>query len=274
MTRTERNKKAQEYKRILTAIETRYITRVYTALKSQISSLTEVLKASGIDQARSHLNSFSFNLKMTAVVRDMHLKAGLWLANRTYSGLLAASPQLKYRTFGYNEQWTEEILRYFRLHLLESVNNISETTKAHILKIMERGISEGLSVDEMVRLINDKVYLGHRAQVIVRTESNRAANYGTIVAAGAYDYQVVKEWISIPDNRRRHSHLIVEGEMREMDQPYSIGLMYPGDPEGPLKEIILCRCLQAIVPKRDEQGRLIPKIMNPIIQGRQNEMML
>lgn len=268
MTRGERNKKATEYKRILKAIETRYISKAYSSLEFQISSFTRVLVSSGIDSARRHLNDLSFNIKMTETIREFHLKAGLWLANRTYSGLLAESPRLKYRTFGYNERWTEDILRYFRLHLLESVNDISDTTKKDILAVLEKGISEGLSIDEMVELINRKAYLSYRAQRIVRTESSRAANYGTMVAADVYEYQTVKEWISIPDNRRRHSHASVDSQTREMSDVYSNGLMYPGDPEGALKEIVNCRCTQAIVPKRDANGRLVPKTINqPVRSG-------
>jgi hypothetical protein len=165
----------------------------------------------------------------------------------------------KYRTFGYSEEWTNAIQEYFRLHLLESVESISATTRKNILEVLETAVARGWSIERTVREINSREYLARRARVIVRTETVRAAGYGVMVSAEQYDYEVQKVWISIPDDRRRHSHLELEGQVRDMDQEFLTGLQFPGDPNGALSQVVNCRCVLGLQPKRDAEGNLIPK---------------
>lgn len=52
----------------------------------------------------------------------------------------------------------------------------------------------------------------------------------------------MKQWDSTLDSRTRESHAIVDGEIRELDGPFSNGLMFPGDPSYGAAEVINCRC--------------------------------
>jgi uncharacterized protein with gpF-like domain len=79
------------------------------------------------------------------------------------------------------------------------------------------------------------------------------------LSAEVYDYVVDKEWISVNDRRRRASHAVLEGQVREVNEPFSNGLMFPGDPNGSADETINCRCNIVLVPRRDENGDLILK---------------
>lgn len=51
-----------------------------------------------------------------------------------------------------------------------------------------------------------------------------------------------KEWMSAEDSRVRASHAALNGETAKMDEPFSNGLMYPGDPYGAAAEVYNCRC--------------------------------
>lgn len=42
--------------------------------------------------------------------------------------------------------------------------------------------------------------------------------------------------------RTRESHRRVDGEIRELDEKFSNGLMFPGDPNGSAAEVVNCRC--------------------------------
>ena len=53
---------------------------------------------------------------------------------------------------------------------------------------------------------------------------------------------VVKQWDATLDGLTRESHVAVDGEIRELDEPFSNGLMFPGDPSGGAAEVINCRC--------------------------------
>ena len=54
-----------------------------------------------------------------------------------------------------------------------------------------------------------------------------------------------KIWVSIIDQRTRATHLSANGQVRLLNNPFSVGgasLQWPADTGGPLSEIINCRC--------------------------------
>lgn len=51
-----------------------------------------------------------------------------------------------------------------------------------------------------------------------------------------------KVWIATPDNRTRESHIDLDGEEVDIDEEFSNGCMYPGDPNGDPSEVYNCRC--------------------------------
>lgn len=54
--------------------------------------------------------------------------------------------------------------------------------------------------------------------------------------------RIVKQWDAALDARTRSSHARVDGEIRENNEKFSNGLLYPGDPSGSAAEVINCRC--------------------------------
>lgn len=260
MTRPERISMWQSF---LSRLDKRYVGKVYKALRNQYSSFTDELKRNGIEAARAKLRSEFLNEEIAPVILEIHEEAGVFMANKTLSALRKEKVKLKYRGFGFNEEWARDIKDYFRVYLLnKSVFPISETTRNRILEVLEKAIDEGWGVDEIVAKINDLEQIRGRARMIVRTETTRAANYGTFLGAEKFDYEVEKEWIAVDDNRTRrtHSHAFgVDGQLRDIDQRFSNGLLFPGDPSGPAKEVVNCRCALGWKAKRDERGRMIPK---------------
>lgn len=49
-------------------------------------------------------------------------------------------------------------------------------------------------------------------------------------------------WLATLDGHTRQSHIDVDGEVREVDEKFSNGLLYPGEPGGPPAEVYNCRC--------------------------------
>ena len=73
-----------------------------------------------------------------------------------------------------------------------------------------------------------------------RTSINGAENAGRMDAMLARGGS--KRWVAVMDERTRVSHASINGEVVPVDQPFSNGLMYPGDPSGPPEEVYNCRC--------------------------------
>lgn len=53
---------------------------------------------------------------------------------------------------------------------------------------------------------------------------------------------ILKEWDATLDSHTRPSHQAVDGEVKELEEAFSNGLMFPGDPSGPAREVCRCRC--------------------------------
>lgn len=85
----------------------------------------------------------------------------------------------------------------------------------------------------------------NNAMTIARTEMHRIqtkASMDTCYKAREKKAEVIKFWDSTLDSRTRDSHMRVDGEQKELDEKFSNGLLYPGDPDGPAEEVINCRC--------------------------------
>jgi len=81
---------------------------------------------------------------------------------------------------------------------------------------------------------------------IARTEGGRIANSSAMDAcykAKERGCDIVKQWDSTLDGDTRPSHQQCDGEIRELDEKFSNGLMFPGDPSGGAAEVINCRCV-------------------------------
>lgn len=110
-----------------------------------------------------------------------------------------------------------------------------------------RGIASGMSYNDIARNISNvsKAPLS-RAKTIVRTEGHRIQQKSTKDAqqqAKSKGADVVKQWDSTLDGKTRPSHKKVDGEIRELDEKFSNGLDYPGDPSGKAGEVVNCRCV-------------------------------
>jgi HK97 family phage portal protein len=139
---------------------------------------------------------------------------------------------------------------------IETFKNVSKTTTDRVMKIVQKGIEDGLSVDDVAKLIvEDSIKIGpSRAQTIARTETLTAVSLGQAsmmeLAAKAIP-GLKKSWISSQDEDVRESHKAVNGEIRDSDEKFSNGLMYPRDPDAEPGESINCRCVLVTLAPED-----------------------
>jgi uncharacterized protein with gpF-like domain len=144
-------------------------------------------------------------------------------------------------------------------------NNIANTTVTQIRSIIAQGISDGLGATAIARSMTQQlggVMSATRAHVIARTEIHNAASAASDVAARSTGIpELQKEWVSVQDARTRGAkanadHFAQDGTVVGMDDPFTFTtatgdtyiLMRPGDPSGPAKGTINCRCVLAYVP--------------------------
>lgn len=118
--------------------------------------------------------------------------------------------------------------------------------KKTITQEISRGIASSLPYRDIARNIGNVSGAPlSRAKTIARTEGHRiqqTSSRDAQYAAKAKGADVVKQWDAALDGRTRDSHRRVDGEIRELDEKFSNGLMFPGDPNGSAAEVVNCRC--------------------------------
>ena len=139
-------------------------------------------------------------------------------------------------------QLESKISKGLYTRLGEDVNLLKRKITAEI----SRGISTGMSYSQVARNLSNQSRIGYNKAIrIARTEGHRIQTTATMDAmevAKSKGADVVKQWDATLDGKTRDSHSQVDGEIRELDKPFSNGLMYPGDPSGKASEVVNCRC--------------------------------
>ena len=118
--------------------------------------------------------------------------------------------------------------------------------KKKITAQVSRSIATGETFAQTARQLAGYTKIGFNNAIrIARTEGHRIQTTAAMDALhGAKDRgaDVVKQWDAALDARTRESHVKVDGEWKELEEKFSNGLMYPGDPHGAAAEVINCRC--------------------------------
>jgi uncharacterized protein with gpF-like domain len=232
-------------------------------LKNQLIIYTSSLANVGPQATLQRLGADMLTSKLTGVITTIYTTVGVASANKTLKELKRIPILQKRASIGYNEEWTQQVIDYFNEHLFNKVVlPIEETTRDYISNIIKQGIDEGWSIERMTQEIEREDYLDGRVRRILRTETNRAINYGSLIGEDKYSFTTLKKWVAVHDDRTRHWHLSADGQTVNPNQSFTVEgqpMMFPGDPNGSAENTINCRCHMAFVPMRDKNGRLIPK---------------
>ena len=139
-------------------------------------------------------------------------------------------------------QLESKISKGLYTRLGEDVNLLKKKITAEV----SRGISTGMTFKQVATNIKNQSRVGYNKAIrIARTEGHRiqtTATMDAMEAAKEKGADVLKQWDSTLDGKTRESHQAVDGEIRELNKPFSNGLMYPGDPSGGAAEVVNCRC--------------------------------
>lgn len=109
-----------------------------------------------------------------------------------------------------------------------------------------QGVLQGESIPQVAKRLQAVTGMDERAAIRnARTAMTCAQNAGRMDAANRMaekGVKVKKGWLATLDSRTRDSHIMCDGEIVELDKPFSNGLMYPADAGGKPEEVYNCRC--------------------------------
>lgn len=261
----------QQYIRRIALFEKFYTRKLLSILKEQMDAAADTLETSGIEMLRNQVDKLLVIDGLGKIIRDLYVQVGLWSGNRTIRGLRKDVKEKK-AGFGFDENWTREIINFFRTYLLtKAVIPISADTRKQIMDVLEKGFTKGWSIDQMATSLRSPELILWRARMIARTEISKAQFYGTELGKRDSGYQTVTEWISVNDTRTRHSHKLMDGKKVKEGDKFKVpryrgkvligyDLMNgPGDPDASAGNVINCRCTVAVRAARDKKGRIIPR---------------
>jgi HK97 family phage portal protein len=116
-------------------------------------------------------------------------------------------------------------------------------------------LMEGMGKLETVAELQDRVrevynFSESRSLTIARTETGQAATPARDAAMKMLGVER-QEWTTAGDDKVREIHAEMDGEIVDLGDAFSNGLLYPCDPSGDADEVINCRCCAAPVVEKD-----------------------
>lgn len=275
MNAKERETYWRKVERLRAQLDRKYFKVVQESIIKQFKRFASDIKKYGIGGAQSRLGLDLWDKEMIKIFESLYKESVVLFGNATYR-VIKIEANRKAESFGFNAEWTRNVINFLVQSGFVLVSDITKTTKDKLLSIVSKGINDGLSIDEIVKLIlsdEQLAYATFRATRIVRTEVMRASNIGAMEGAKAHGFQVDKQWISARDSRTRRiprdqfDHVDLDGVVVDLDEPFlsrskegvPVEAMQPGDITSPAGFTINCRCTVGFIPKRDRNGNLIFK---------------
>lgn len=115
-----------------------------------------------------------------------------------------------------------------------------------IQSAITQGVLQGESIDKIANRLQRVTNMNRAAAISnARTMTTSAQNGGRMDAfnrAENMGIELDKVWAATPDSRVRDSHARLDGEEKKLEEEFSNGCRYPGDPNGEPEEVWNCRC--------------------------------
>lgn len=123
-----------------------------------------------------------------------------------------------------------------------------------------QGILQGESVDKISKRLEKVTDMATSAAIrnartytTAAESGGRQARYEQVEDMGIH---MQKEWLATMDGRTRHEHRLLDGQRREIDEPFEVEgeeIMYPADPTAAGHLVYNCRCtMKSVVMKYDK----------------------
>lgn len=209
-----------------------YRKQYQVALRGQIASILENLHTKEYETIQAYLKD-SYT--------DGYLATAYSLAQQGLPLILPIDQKQIVMALVTNSEISEGLYK----SLGYDVNKLKKIIAAEIT----RGLATGMQYFEIARNISNRAKIPYnRARTIVLTEAHRiqqAAAEDLRQAAKARGCNIVKQWDATMDHKTRPTHRRLDGQIRNVDEPFEIDgkkAMYPGG-FGRAEEDCNCRCV-------------------------------
>lgn len=112
-----------------------------------------------------------------------------------------------------------------------------------------QSVLQGDEIENVAKRFREVAEMNYHASIRnARTSITSAQNGGRMDAyhrAEDMGIHQKKQWLATLDDRTRHEHAELDGQRRELDEPFEAGgyeIMFPGDPSADPEMVYNCRC--------------------------------
>ena len=250
------------FNRLQTRQENKHLPAIKRALDNQMKFFADLVRNGGDIFTTLPIDEF-YN-----VILELYKDTGSRFAGWQTDELEKTAPDRQKR-FNVDQSFIDEIIAYLQQAIYnKSILRITDTTRDIVMEIFREGTQEGWGAE---RIAQEIVRRGaqiniNRSRVIARTETVRAGNLGKWSAAKKFRWLTDKVWVSAGDSRVRPqpnfspdaaNHIVMNGQRVGLNDTFTNGCQFPGDPEADKKETIQCRCTMIFKQVRDANGNPI-----------------
>jgi len=125
-----------------------------------------------------------------------------------------------------------EVIKWIKKRAGELIKSIGNTTLEKLKKTLAEGVANGEKIPSLASRVSE-VYdgaKGYRSKLIARTETIKASNSGAYEAYKQSGVVEKKQWLATMDDRVRDEHAAMNGEIVGLNETFSNGEMFPGEP--------------------------------------------
>ena len=208
-----------------------YQKQYQEALKGQISAIFDNLQSKQYDTIKEYLDD-SYTKGFTGTMYDLHGQGIPLILPIDQTQVVDA---LTMKT---------KLSKPLYQRLGVDIDSLKKVVNSEI----SRGIATGRTWAEIAQIIDRRKNINlYRASRIARTEGHRVqqtAAFDAMKKAKGKGADLVKQWVATLDDRTRPDHALLDGQIREVDEPFEVSgyqAMMPGQ-FGIASEDIHCRC--------------------------------
>lgn len=243
-----------------------YERKAYRIIQDHIKNMLNDLRINNV--SISTLDIFLQSNITTDKIKPMFVEIYKTIGFDYAKKVNANFERYKKKNILFNNLLLQEILLFLSNEGGIKIVSVRETLIESIIKEVNVKLSEQNSLIDIRDVIYNIVrksqsFYKWQALRIARTETTSASGFSAYQSALQSELVMTKEWISAKDNRTRRDHVIENGQIVDLEQPFLMAdgskLLYPGDLNGKASQVINCRCTIGFIPKRDEDGMLIIK---------------
>jgi len=120
-----------------------------------------------------------------------------------------------------NVQYNQNALEFLQEHTFDNIKSMTEEIANDLKAELERGIINGEGIGKLTKRV-DKVFdVGeNRAEMIARTETNRADNNGKLLAMKESGLEMQKKWVTHEDDRTSPICNRLDGQVVGVDNDF------------------------------------------------------